>query len=109
MEEYEIMRRRYELFVYFVVSCLLGAALGLAVAGCHAPPNLTPQATTAWHGTRVIHAIDVIRDIAIDGAATRPPVVSETTARRVVTWHRSALLTIHARSEERRVGKECRL
>jgi hypothetical protein len=74
-------------------------ALTLSVAtSCNAPkapPNLTPQSTAAWYGTRVIQALDVLRNTAIDAAAQRPPILSEATARKVVLLHESALKMVH--------------
>ncbi len=71
--------------------------LSLLAVGCAAnlPPNLTPQAQAAWKGTKAIHAIDVVRDIAQSGASTQPPLISVTTATAITAWHKAALVTIH--------------
>ncbi len=61
-----------------------------------APLNLSPQATAAWHGTRAIHALDTLRDIAIDGNMTVPPIFTTATTREVVEYHKSAITVIHA-------------
>ena len=85
-------------------SIALARALGvlallalISQLGCaKAPPHLTPDGQKAFYKTRVIKTIDLARDFAIDGEATTPKVVSTDTARQVVTWHRSTLLTIQA-------------
>jgi hypothetical protein len=64
-------------------------------SGCtHAPP-LTPQATTAFYGTRVIQTLDVIRDLAVSASKQTPPVVKPADMRTIVTWHRAAIVTVH--------------
>jgi hypothetical protein len=75
------------------------AALCVALAlmtACHTPPNLTPEAVVAFHNTRVIKGLDLIRDTAIAANAQNPPLVSTATTRKVVLFHRSALDTIYA-------------
>jgi hypothetical protein len=67
-----------------------------AFSGCAPPPpNLTPAANQAFYKTRAQKALDVIRDTAQDGNATTPPIVSTGTARKVTTWHESALKIMH--------------
>ena len=67
----------------------------VAVPGCvHAPPNLSPAGIAAFNGTRVIKALDVIRDIAIDANAQQPALISTATTRKIVIFHESALRTI---------------
>jgi len=70
----------------------------LSGVGCgfHAPPNLSPAANAAWQGTRIIRALDVIRDIAIDGNAQQPPVFSTELTRSIVNWHTSAITLVHS-------------
>jgi hypothetical protein len=68
----------------------------LPQGGCtKAPPNLSPQATTAWYGTRVIRAMDLLRDTAVDAEKARPQLVSTQTMLQVVRWHRSTLQIVH--------------
>ena len=74
-------------------------ALVLAVLafGCaSAPPNLTPQAHTAFHNTQVIKALDLIRDIAIDANAQQPELLSTDTTRMIVQYHKASLVIIKA-------------
>lgn len=59
------------------------------------PLNLSPQAREAWYATRVIQALDVLRDTAIDANAQTPPLVSTTTTRKIVVYHKSAITFIH--------------
>src|SRR5690349_18119193 len=75
---------------------LLCFLLTLSVGCTHPPPTLSPQARTAFQNTRVIKGLDLLRDTAIDANAQVPPQLSEVTTRKVVTYHRSALLIIHA-------------
>lgn len=61
-----------------------------------APINLSPAGVEAFNKTRLIKSLDVFRDIAIDGNKTTPSLISTATTRKVVTYHRSALLVINA-------------
>lgn len=61
----------------------------------NAPPNLTPQATTAWYGTQVIKSLDLVRDIIIDANDQTPPLVSTKTTRAFVTYHKDAITIVH--------------
>jgi hypothetical protein len=76
-------------------TCVLCALLVLA-PGCAKPPiYLSAQAQAAWRGTRIIHALDVIRDIAIDANASDPPLLNEATTRQVVLVHKSLITIVH--------------
>jgi hypothetical protein len=66
------------------------------VACTHAPPTLSPVAQQQFNNTRVVKALDLIRDTAIDANAQVPPLMSTNATRIVVTFHRSALVTINA-------------
>jgi hypothetical protein len=75
---------------------LLASFLFVATPACtHAPPTASPQAQLAFQGTRVIKALDLLRDFAIDGNAQVPPLISTATTRKVVVYHRSAITLIH--------------
>ncbi len=75
---------------------LLLVALSIVAPACrHAPPAASPQAALAFQGTRVIKALDLIRDFAIDGNAQNPSLVSTVTTRKIVTYHRSAITLVH--------------
>ena len=69
--------------------------LTLAPACRHAPPTVSTRAQLAFQGTRVIKALDLIRDFAVDGNAQAPPLISTPTTRKVVTYHRSAITLVH--------------
>lgn len=73
-------------------------ALLWALAGCGAtpPPNLTPQATAAFHARRALDVLRVIRDTAVDASRQTPPLISHKTAIHVVTWHKSLVQAIGA-------------
>ena len=66
-------------------------------AGCaKAPPNITPQATQAFHKTNVLKGLDLARDFAIDAEATDPKVLSTATTRKIVTYHQSSVRIMQA-------------
>lgn len=60
------------------------------------PPNLSPTGTSAFNKTRVIKAIDLVRDTAIDANNQNPPLLSENATREIVNYHKSALLLMKA-------------
>jgi hypothetical protein len=75
--------------------------LVLTTVGCtdgctKTPPELTPDAAIAFQSTRVVQALDVVRDAAIAANETVPPMVSTDNTRTVVAWHRSAVVVIQA-------------
>jgi len=75
---------------------LLFVALTLISSSCaSAPSSLTPVGVEAFNKTRVIKGLDVLRDTAVDANKTVPPLISTDTTRKVVTYHRSALLVIN--------------
>jgi len=61
----------------------------------HPPLGLSPQAREAWYATRVIQALDLLRDTAIDANAQTPPLIATATTRKIVVYHRSAITFIH--------------
>jgi len=77
--------------VLLFVLCVVGAC-------APPPPNLTPQAISAFNNTRVIKGLDIIRDTAIDANAQVPPLLSTATTRKVIDFDDSALRIIHASS-----------
>ena len=72
---------------------LIGVVVWLS-ACASAPPNLSPAGVTAFNNTRVVKGLDLVRDTAITANAQTPPLVSTDTTRKIVTYHRSALLVI---------------
>jgi hypothetical protein len=69
----------------------------LALPSCvHAPPTLSQPAQIAFQKTRIIKALDVLRDFAVDGEAATPKAVSTDLARKIVTYHQSTLHIIDA-------------
>jgi len=77
-------------------ACALCVLL-VTAPGCFAKPPiyLSPKAQAAWRGTRIIHALDTIRDIAIDANASDPPLLNEATTRQVVLVHKSLIMIVH--------------
>ncbi len=77
---------------------LMFALFGPLVApGCaKAPPNLTPQAVAAFHGTQLIRDLDRLRDVAVDAHRTVPPLIDAEVTLKIVKWHEQSLLTVRA-------------
>lgn len=76
---------------------ILVLALTITAACATLPPGHSSEAQTAFKKTQVVHALDVIRDTAID--AEKVTLLSTDTTRTVVLWHQSALKTIAASEE----------
>lgn len=85
----KLVRRRLPVLVL----CLVLFAPACAQ---NAPPNLSPAGVVAWQATKVIKALDVIRDVAVDAEATAPPLLSHATMLKIVAWHKAAITTAHA-------------
>lgn len=82
-----------------VILAISVAGIGASACGpAYRPPNLTPEAITAFDNTRLQGALDQIRDIVHVANAQTPPVISTDDARKVTEWHRSAIITLHARA-----------
>jgi len=85
--------RRYNRALIILAALLTSIAL----FGCGAaqPPNLTPQATIAFHGTQIIKDADRLREVAVSAHATVPPLLSAEETLTIVNWHKAAITTIH--------------
>lgn len=92
------MRRRSQTFWLWLalIAPALLTSLMLDTACVKAQPTLTPVGVAAFHGTQVVQALDLIRDIAINAESQTPKLLSTNTVRTVVTWHRTAVQTIGA-------------
>lgn len=77
---------------------LLALALIMTISACasHTPPTLSPAGVAAFNATKVVKALDVLRDTAVAANAQVPPLVTEDSTRAVVTYHRAAVTTIGA-------------
>jgi hypothetical protein len=65
------------------------------LAGCTAKPvDLTPEAGVAFQASRVVKALDVVRDAAIAANDFVPPILSTNSTRTVVLWHKTAVQVI---------------
>lgn len=88
------MRRLRTLVLILALTFPVG--LGVSTVGCADPPvTLTPVARTAYRTTQVIKSLDLIRDTAIAGNNTTPPVFNEKTTGTVVTWHRATIIVVN--------------
>lgn len=77
---------------------LVAFALSVTVA-CHVTPppaGLSPAGITAFNQTRLVKALDTIRDTAISANAQPKPLISTDDTRAIVTLHETALKTIQA-------------
>lgn len=90
--------RRPRSLIALLLTLALSPALGCTrfKAANTAPSSLSATGKVDWYGTRAIRAIDTLRDVAQDGAALTPPVISVDAARKVTAWHEAAITTIHA-------------
>jgi hypothetical protein len=68
--------------------------LVLAPACAPVPAPLSPEATIAFHATRVVQVLDVVRDAAIAANEVTPPLMTTASTRKVVLYHKSAVQTI---------------
>jgi hypothetical protein len=68
-------------------------AFVLAAPGCaKTPPTLTPVGAAAFHKTETIKDLNLFRDVAIAANAQTPPFLDTASTRKIVTFHKSALL-----------------
>lgn len=87
--------KRFTIWSWLTLALTFGA-VGYIVGCTHPPPTLSPVAQTAFTNTRVIKALDLLRDTAIAANAQNPPVLSTATTRKIVTAHEATLKIINA-------------
>lgn len=58
------------------------------------PPNLSPAGVAAYQGTKVILALDVVRDAAI--ALADANVITRPESVKIVEFHKAAITTVHS-------------
>lgn len=83
---------------------IVSLVLILGLVGCASNPTPAPSPTrdlsasgmAAYNAAKVVQALDLIRDIAIDAEKQTPKVISTDATRKVVLYHQSALKTINA-------------
>jgi hypothetical protein len=81
---------------HWIPLLIVCALLSGAPSCTNAPPTLSPAGTAAYQATRVVKALDVLRDAAIDANAQTPPLISTPNTRKVVNFHEAAVKTIGA-------------
>lgn len=64
------------------------------------PPTLTPPGRVAFQITRVVKALDTLRDIAVNANAQIPPLVSDATTGRIVRYHQATLTTLQTQIDQ---------
>lgn len=85
-----------------LVVALSLSALSLPACGTNPPPatdptvNLSPSGRAAYQATRVVKALDVLRDIAISAEEQTPKLMSTNSTRKVVLYHQAIVKTIRA-------------
>jgi hypothetical protein len=84
---------------------ILALAVTAMLMGCgssNPPPatsptvNLSATGKAAYQATKVVKALDVLRDIAIDAEAQSPKLMSTESTRKVVRYHAATVKTIGA-------------
>jgi len=78
-----------------ILLCLT-LATGCTSSCAKSPPTLSAAGSAAFQAKRVVDALDVVRNFAIDAEAQDPKVLSTDTTRKVVLWHKAAVSTIGA-------------
>jgi hypothetical protein len=97
MTQTELRRQIRQAFLaVFLLYAIAGAAMVGQVGCAKAPPQLGPVAAADFQKTRIIKALDLLRDFAIDGEAATPKVVSTDTTRKIVTYHQATLKILDA-------------
>lgn len=81
---------------YWILALFIGLVAAPSVRCTHAPPQLGPVAAADFQKLRVIKALDLLRDFAIDAEAATPKVLPTATTRQIVTYHASALRILDA-------------
>jgi hypothetical protein len=90
------MDNRLKAVYLFLSLQVIAITVAAALSCAKAPPTLSPAGAAAFQATRVVKALDVLRDFAVEAEAQQPPLISTETTRAVVLYHRSALRTIGA-------------
>jgi hypothetical protein len=74
---------------------LLIVVLLVGTVGCAKPPvGLSPDAAIAFQASRVVKALDVVRDAAIAAHDMTPPKLTTNDTREVVQWHKTVVQVI---------------
>jgi hypothetical protein len=85
-----------------LIGVLSLGALGLPACSGTPPPatsptaNLSASGRAAYHATRAVKALDLLRDIAITAEQQHPKLMSTDSTRKVVLYHQSVVKTIAA-------------
>lgn len=78
------MRRRLALLLLLVLTPACGPT----------PRPMPPDVAAAFHASRVIMVLDVLRDAAIAAHDAQPPVMTEDSTRKVVVWHKATIQAV---------------
>lgn len=84
-------RRSLAISAYLIAAVMTLAAPLVAVSCAHPSPNLSPVGVRAFYATRAVNVLDVVRDTAIAAEAATPKLLSTSSTRAVVEWHRAAV------------------
>lgn len=91
-----MLKRRLFAAVVALALFAVPATFAVSTTSCASAPLASPAANLAMKKLQVVHALDAIRDLAIDANKQQPPLVDVETTRQIVTFHQSALLVIQA-------------
>lgn len=88
--------------VILLAAALSIGALSLPACSGNPPPatdptvNLSASGRAAYQATRVVKALDVLRDIAVSAEEQNPKLMSTASTRKVVLYHQAIVKTIRA-------------
>ncbi len=82
--------------VIFLALALGAGAVTSTSCATAPPPALSPAGVSAFNALRVGHALDLIRDTAVDASKQSPPLISHADLLKIVNWHEAAVKTIVA-------------
>jgi hypothetical protein len=91
-----LIGRRPEVLVAAPLAAFILFSVIVFAACPTTPPNLSPAGATAFNKTRVVKALDLVRDTAILANAQTPPVLSTDDTRLVVQFHEATVKTLQA-------------
>ncbi len=70
--------------------------VALACAGNRPTGNLSPTGLASYQAIKVVKALDLVRDVAVEGEKQSPKLISPQVALKVISYHRQVVRTIGA-------------
>lgn len=90
--------RKSNLLLVAILMLSVGCSSASSIGCRTASPNLSPRGTQAFYNTKVIKALDVMRDVVVLAAEQNPPLIQNNDMRTLVMWHQSAIMIIKTTS-----------